>query len=143
MDFTSCLEKQQKARKLFDSCADASSKYQKIIELGQQNPALPEEYKIEEKRVQGCQSRLYLHAELKEGLMHYRAEADALISNGLAALLITVYDQETPEVVLKCAPQYLEDLEITASLTPGRSNGLASLFLRMRQEAIRCYTEVQ
>lgn len=139
--FKSCLEKQKVICQQFASCKDKSDKYQKIIELGKENPSLPSEYKTEAHRVHGCQSKMYLHAELLNGYMHFEAESDALISNGLAALLLAVYDGESPEAVLKCEPQYLKDLEITASLTPGRSNGLASLFLRMRQETIRCYSE--
>ena len=73
--------------------------------------------------------------------MNFEAEADALISAGLAALLIRAYNGETPEVVLKCPPSFIEELGINASLTPSRSNGLYSLHLQMKQEALRLLME--
>lgn len=139
--FESCLAKQAAMMELFAACETAEEKYQKIIELGRENPPLADEYKTPEHRVMGCQSQMFLHSELVDGTMRYEAEANALISNGLGVLLLRVYDGEPPEAVLKCPPKYLEDLEINSSLTPGRANGLASLYLRMQQDAIKCYSQ--
>ena len=72
--------------------------------------------------------------------MRFRAESDALISAGLAVLLVRVYDGETPETMLKCPPTYLEELGIPGSLSPGRAVGLVSLHRRMQQEAVRLLT---
>ena len=69
--------------------------------------------------------------------MTFEAEADALISAGLAALLTQVYSGETPETILKCPPTYLDEIGISASLTPNRANGLYSIHLRMKQEALK------
>lgn len=135
--FTSCIEKQQKIKSLFASCASAEEKYAKIIELGRKLPPLREEFCKEENLVSGCQSRMYLHAFAKNNALFFEAQSDALISAGLAALLIDVYSGETPETILKCAPDYLEEIGIYASLTPSRSNGLYSLHLRMKQEALK------
>ena len=136
-DFTSCLSKQQTVKALFGTCATAEEKDQKIIELGRQLPALPANYKTPENLVRGCQSNLYLHASRKEGKVFFDAAADALISAGLAAILIMVYSDEPPEVILKCPPTYLDELGIGASLTPSRANGLYSIHLRMKQEALK------
>jgi cysteine desulfuration protein SufE len=135
--FESCERKQQALRDLFSACLDADARYQKIIELGKEQPKLDPSYKIPENIVNGCQSVVYLHSELKDGSVIFEAESDALISAGLAALLVRVYSGESPEVILKCPPKFLEDLGITASLTPNRANGLYSVHLRMKQDALK------
>lgn len=135
--YESCLIKQNEVKLLFLECQSEEDRYKKIIELGRQLPPLPEVYKIPENIVQGCQSTVYLKSIFKNGVVIFEAEADALISAGLAALLIKVYSGEAPEVMLKCPPSYLEELGISASLTPSRSNGLYSMHLRMKQEALK------
>lgn len=135
--YASCLAKQERVKYLFAHCSTAEKKYEKIIELGKQLPPFPKEAETPEALVPGCQSRMYLRAELKEGRLVFWAHADALISAGLAALLLLVYSGETPEVILSCPPKFLEELHIHQSLSPSRSNGLASLFLRIKQEAMQ------
>lgn len=81
---------------------------------------------------------MYLHSYLDNNKMHFSAYSEALISAGLAALLIAVYDGEGPEIVLKCPPLFLETIGIHSSLSPSRANGLSSLFLKMKQESLRC-----
>lgn len=135
--FKSCLKKQEALLKLFADLPSEEMKYQKIIELGRSQLPLPEEHKISENVVLGCQSTMYLYAFLKEGKVFFQTSSDALISAGLAAILIAVYSGETPETILKCPPDYLEKLGIHASLTPSRSNGLYSIHLRMKQDALK------
>jgi cysteine desulfuration protein SufE len=130
-------EKIDAIRGLFSSCKTNEDKYKKIIELGRATPPLQEIYKTDENLVKGCQSRMYLHSNYKNGVLTFETESDALISAGLAALLVRVYSGESPEIILKCPPLYLEELAISQSLTPSRSNGLYSLHLRMKQEALK------
>ena len=137
--FNSCLEKQNQIKSLFNSCTSEEMKYQKIIELGKKLPLLPLEDRISANVVKGCQSTMHLHSKLIDGKMFFSASSDALISAGLAAILIAVYDGETPETILKCPPNYLEDLGISANLTPNRANGLYSIHLRMKQDALKFY----
>jgi len=138
--FNSCLEKQNYIKSIFSSCAAEEDKYKKIIQFGKNLPKLDPEFKTADRIVKGCQSVMYLDSSLKDGQVFFLAESDALISAGLAALLIYVYNGESPEVVLKCPPDYLADLGISASLTPSRANGLYSVHLRMKQDAIRLLT---
>lgn len=133
----SCLEKQRKVKLYFANSVDEQARYEKIIDLGKKNSSLPSEFKIEENLVPGCQSRMYLRSYEKDGRIYFEAESDALISSGLAVLLIEVYSGEEPEVILKCPPDYLEELGISASLTPGRANGLYSIHLRMKRDALK------
>ena len=139
--FESCLHKQTLAKKIFDSCTTPEEKYQKIIELGKRLAPYPSINKTPEYLVKGCQSTMYLYSYLKEAKMHFKIYSEALISAGLAALLLSVYQEESPEVILKCPPLFLEEIGLHAALSPSRSNGLLSLFLRMKQEALKCLTK--
>ena len=89
----------------------------------------------------GCQSTTYLVSHLNDDKMSFYVWSEALISAGLAALLASVYNGESPEAVLKCPPDFLTDLGISASLTPNRANGLYNLHLRMKQDALRFLTD--
>lgn len=133
----SCLDKQNAIRALFGSCPNEEEKYNKIIEMGKKLPRLDSEYRIPENIVKGCQSVMYLRSYMKEGLVYFEAYSEALISAGLASILIQVYNGETPETILSCPPTFLEDLGISASLTPSRASGLYSVHFRMKQDALK------
>lgn len=135
--FESCLKKQDGVKALFLACKSQEERYEKIIELGKKNSGVADQYKTPDNIVPGCQSTMYLRAFMKEGRVYFEAESEALISSGLAALLIMVYSGETPETILKCPPDYLESLGISASLTPSRANGLYSIYLKMKQHALK------
>jgi cysteine desulfuration protein SufE len=135
--FEGCLNKQAVLEELLKDCSTADEKYQKIIAMGRELLSFPDTQKHLGNIVPGCQSTMYLHAYLEDGKMRFLAHSEALISAGLAALLIQVYDGETPEVVLTCPPRFLETIGIQNSISPSRSNGLASLFLKMKQESLR------
>lgn len=135
--YESCLAKQSQIKELFLSCPTAEDKYEKIIELGRSQHPLAKEWKTAENLVQGCQSQMYIHSYSSGKQMIFETESDALISAGLAALLTKVYSGEEPETILKCLPTYLDELGIPSSLSPSRANGLYSLHLRMKQEALK------
>lgn len=134
---SSCLEKQRLLIEQFKSCHTLEDRYQKIIELGRALPPLSPEHKIEENIVRGCQSIVHLHSILENEKIYFTASSEALISSGLAALLIAVYNGESPETILTCKPTFIEELQIHATLSPGRSNGLSSMLLRMQQDALK------
>jgi cysteine desulfuration protein SufE len=112
-------------------------RYQKLMEMGKKLLPFPDAFKTAENRVSGCQSILYLYSEYREGKLIFYAQSDALISAGLAALLINVYSNETPETILKNPPEFIKELGIDASLSLNRSNGLANILLKMKREALR------
>lgn len=138
--FDSCLAKQALIKEMLQACPTDEAKYEKIIELGRQLPKLADIHRVPANLVRGCQSQMYLYAYLSGNQVIFEVESDALISAGLAALLVKVYSGEIPEVIIKCPPAYLEELGINASLTPNRANGLYSMHLQMKQEALRLLT---
>ncbi len=139
--YDSCLAKQRQIKDLFLACPTEEEKYKKIMELGRGLTPLAADYKVPENLVKGCQSQTYLHSYKESGKVMFEIESDALISAGLAALLTKVYSGEEPEAILKCPPSYLDELGINASLTPNRANGLYSIHLRMKQDALKILLE--
>jgi cysteine desulfuration protein SufE len=123
-----------KIKKLFQGLSP-DEKIQRVMSLSL--PPYPSQMKIEECRIRGCQSTLYLSSRLENNRMYFDAEADALISAGLAALLINVYSSETPETILKNPPNFLKEIGLIASLSPGRANGLAYIHQRMKKDALK------
>jgi cysteine desulfuration protein SufE len=126
----------ERLKALFTQCKTDEHRYKKIIELGSILPMMHPEDKHLDCLVSGCQSQLYLKASLQEGLFVFTAHSDALISKGLAALLYIVYNNLPPALILKTPLTFLKDLSISTSLSPSRSNGLMSLYLKLQQLAL-------
>jgi len=124
-------------KKRFALCKTPEETYSTIITLGRELPSLPPEEKVEENQVYGCQSTVYLSTKRNEDRLFFSANADALISAGLAHLLVTIYSGEEAETILTSPPTYLEELGIPGALSPSRANGLYSMHLRMKQEALQ------
>lgn len=122
---------------LFKNTLDNESKYLAIIQLGRSLPPLAPEFKCENTKIDGCQSTTYLYSYLENEVLHFKAESDALISSGLAALLIMAYDRQKPEIIINNPPDFLHELGIHASLSPTRSNGLSQMYLRMKDDALK------
>lgn len=124
-------------KKRFTDCSSQEHIYHQIILLGKELPSLPEKFKQEKFLVQGCQSQVYLHSFLEGNKMVYEADSEGLIAKGLAALLTLVYSGEAPEIVLTTPLDYLDEIGLKNALTPSRTNGLLSIHLRMKQEALK------
>lgn len=130
-------KKSDALKKFFPNFLSGEDRYKALIDLGRSLPPFPLALKIPENLVSGCQSNLYLSAQFIDGLVYFEAASDALISAGLAAILIAVYNGESPETILKQPPQFLNDLGIYTSLSANRSNGLSQIHLRMKKEALK------
>lgn len=124
-------------KKLFEGCENPEQRYERLIALGRSLSSFPDKEKEEKNLVRGCQSQMYLIAHAKEDKLYFEAWSDALISKGLAALLLKAYNGQTAEFILKEKPFFLEELGILASLTPSRSNGVQALYLKMQQLALQ------
>ena len=136
ISFATCIHKQGLLKQLFFGCTSSDAVYKKIIELGKELLPYPAEHKSAEKIVSGCQSLMYLHSYLEGDVLCFRAHSDALISAGLAALLIQIYEGELPEVVLQCPPSCIEELGLAGLLSLSRAQGLSSFFLKMKRDAL-------
>ncbi len=118
---------------LFD---DWESKYEYIIDLGKKLPPLEEEYKIDENKVRGCQSTVWLVADYRDGKVFYKAESDAVIVKGLISMLIRVLSGQTPEQIINAKLNFIEQIGMTTHLAQTRSNGLLSMVKQMKNFAL-------
>lgn len=132
------LKKEKWILKLFENCLDKNQIYEKILELGKKNPPLEGKHKCEDNRVIGCQSQMHLHTYINQNQeICFHASSDSLIASGLAFILTQAYSQENIEVILKHPPKFLEKLKVQQSISINRINGLSSLHLKMKQDALK------
>lgn len=130
-------EIQEEVIEEFSDYEDWMDKYQLLIDLGGEQEPLPAEYKIESNLIDGCQSRVWLQADLTdEGRIHFQAESDALIVKGIVTLLIRVLDNQTPEDILEADLHFIEDIGLKEHLSPTRSNGLLAMLKQMKLYAM-------
>ena len=116
---------------------DWMDKYQLLIDLGNEQEPLEEKYKTEQNLIDGCQSRVWLVADLvDQGVIHFRAESDALIVKGIVALLIRVLSDHTPQEILDADLYFIEEIGLKEHLSPTRSNGLLAMVKQMRMYAL-------
>ena len=115
---------------------DWMDRYQLLIDLGSSQPKLDDKYKTEQNLIDGCQSRVWLQADMKDGLLHFQAESDALIVRGFVALLVRVLSDHTPEEILSADLYFIESIGLREHLSPTRSNGLLSMLRQMKLYAL-------
>ncbi len=120
----------------FSDFDDWLDRYQLLIDLGNEQEPLPEQYKTDNNLIEGCQSRVWLQADLSDGKVIFRAESDALIVKGIVALLIKVYSGHTPDEILDNEPYFVEAIGLKEHLSPTRSNGLVAMIKQMRLYAL-------
>lgn len=120
----------------FSDFEDWLDRYQLLIDLGNEQEPLPEEYKTDNNLIEGCQSRVWLQADFVDGKVMFRAESDALIVKGIVSLLIKVYSGHTPDEILESEPYFVEAIGLKEHLSPTRSNGLVAMIKQMRLYAL-------
>lgn len=120
----------------FSAFDDWMDKYQMIIDLGNELPPLDPEFKTEDNLIEGCQSRVWLHAQFSNGLIHFEADSDAIITKGLIGLLIRVLSDHTPQEILDCDVHFIDEIGLTQHLSPTRSNGLLSMLKQIKTYAL-------
>ena len=130
-------EKQEEIIEEFNSFDDWMDRYQLLIDLGSEQPPLEEQYKSDDNLIEGCQSRVWLQADLMpDGTVRFLAESDALIVKGIVSLLVKVYSGHTPDEILDNEPYFVEAIGLKEHLSPTRSNGLVSMIKQMRMYAL-------
>lgn len=118
---------------VFDDWMD---KYAYLIELGSGLEGMDEAYKTEDNLIKGCQSRVWFHAEMKDGLLFFTADSDAIITKGIAGLLLRVFSGQKPEDIVQADLKFVDEIGLTQHLSPTRSNGLLSMIKQIRMYAI-------
>lgn len=118
---------------LFDSWDD---KYEYIIDLGKKLPALDEQHKVDENKVRGCQSTVWLAADFSDGKVFFKADSDAVIVKGLISMLIRVLSGHTPDEIIEAKLDFINQIGMTSHLAQTRSNGLLAMVKGMKNYAL-------
>ena len=120
----------------FTELDDWMDRYQLLIDMGSEQPPLPEQYKTEQNLIDGCQSRVWLQADLVDGRIHFQAESDALIVKGIVTLLLRVLNDQTPQDILDADLYFIEKIGLREHLSPTRSNGLLAMMKQIKMYAL-------
>jgi cysteine desulfuration protein SufE len=120
-------ENQEAIVQEFSMFDDWMDKYAYLIELGKELPVIDEKYKTKQFLISGCQSRVWLHAELLDGKIVFTADSDAVITKGIVSLLIRVLSGHTPDEIVESDFGFLNDIGLQEHLSPTRANGLQSM----------------
>ncbi|MFD2969826.1 SufE family protein [Sphingobacterium bambusae] len=115
---------------------DWMEKYEYIIQLGKEVPLINDEYKTDDYIIKGCQSKVWLFAELQEGRINFTADSDAIITKGLVSLMVKVLSGHTPDEIANADLYFIDQIGLTEHLSPTRANGLLSMVKQMKLYAI-------
>ena len=129
-------ELQEEVIEEFSDFDDWMDKYQLLIDLGNEQEPLAPQYKTEQNLIEGCQSRVWLQADMEDGKVIFQAESDALIVKGIVTLLIKVLSGHTPDEILAADLQFIDAIGLREHLSPTRSNGLLAMVKQMRMYAL-------
>ncbi|MBK7856830.1 MAG: SufE family protein [Bacteroidetes bacterium] len=132
----SILETEQEIISDFELFDDWTQKYEYIIELGQKLPPLDEKYKVEENKIKGCQSSVWLNSYEKDGKIFYEADSDSTFVKGEIALRINVLSERTPEEIINAKLEFIDAIGLRQHIAVTRANGLASMIKQMKTYAV-------
>jgi cysteine desulfuration protein SufE len=115
---------------------DWEGKYEHLIDLGKSLPLIKEEYKTDDRLIKGCQSRVWLQSEFKDGKVFFSADSDAIITKGIVALMVRVLSGHTPDEIVNADLSFVDMIGLKEHLSPTRANGLVSMIKQMKLDAL-------
>ena len=118
---------------LFDDWMD---KYEYIIQLGKELPLIEEKYRTPDNLIKGCQSKVWLHADYRDGKLYFTADSDAQITKGLVSMVIQVLSGHSPREIAEADIYFIQAIGLQSHLSPTRANGLLSMLKQMRHYAV-------
>lgn len=130
-------EVQQEIVDSFAAFGDWMDRYEYLIELGRDLPVIDEQKKQEERLIKGCQSRVWLDTEYRDGRLWFTADSDAIITKGIISLLIQVYNGRTPDDILAADNSFIDEIGLRENLSPTRANGLVAMMEQIRGDALK------
>ncbi|MFV9483344.1 SufE family protein [Christiangramia sp. ASW11-125] len=135
-------EKQDEVIEEFAMFDDWMQRYEYMIELGKSLPLIDEKYKIEENLIKGCQSKVWVHAELDGDRLLFTADSDAIITKGIVAILIRVFSDQHPSQIIEANTQFIDEIGLKEHLSPTRANGLVSMIKQLKMYALAYQTQL-
>lgn len=127
----------------FEMFDNWEEKYQYLIDMGRDLEALPNEFKTDDRLIKGCQSKVWLNSELKEGKIIYKADSDAIITKGMVALMIRVLSNQTPDDIVNAKMEFVDKIGLKEHLSPTRANGLVNMIKQMKLDAMALKTQIK
>ena len=126
----------------FSLFEDWMQRYEYMIELGKSLPLIDEKYKTEDHIIKGCQSKVWVHADLEEELLKFTADSDAIITKGIIAILIRVFSNQHPKDILEANTDFIDKIGLKEHLSPTRANGLVSMIKQIKMYAVAFQTQM-
>ena len=126
----------------FSLFEDWMPRYEYMIELGKSLPLIDEKYKTEDHIIKGCQSKVWVHADLEEDLLKFTADSDAIITKGIIAILIRVFSNQHPKDILEANTDFIDKIGLKEHLSPTRANGLVSMIKQIKMYAVAFQTQM-
>ncbi|WP_104735299.1 SufE family protein [Hanstruepera ponticola] len=127
----------------FSMFDDWEERYQYMIDLGKTLPLIDDQYKTEENIIKGCQSKVWVHAEMKNEKIIFTADSDAIITKGIIAILIRAFSNQSPKAIIKANTDFIDEIGLKDHLSPTRANGLVSMIKQLKMYAIAYQTQLQ
>ena len=121
---------------------DWMERYEYMIELGKSLPMIASEFKTDDNIIKGCQSKVWLHAELENDTVVFTADSDAIITKGIVSILIRVFSNQSPETILKTNTDFIDEIGLKEHLSPTRANGLVSMIKKIKMYALSYQTQI-
>lgn len=127
----------------FSMFDDWEERYQYMIDLGKDLPLIDAQYKTENNIIKGCQSKVWVHAEMKDSNVVFTADSDAIITKGIIAILIRVFSNQKPADIIEADMSFIDKIGLKEHLSPTRANGLVSMIKQIKMYAIAYQTQLQ
>jgi cysteine desulfuration protein SufE len=127
----------------FSMFEDWMQRYEYMIELGKSLPLINDQYKTEENIIKGCQSKVWVYAEMTDNKIVFTADSDAIITKGIIAILIRVFSNQHPKDIIEADTNFIDDIGLKEHLSPTRANGLVSMIKQIKLYAIAYQTQLQ
>ena len=126
----------------FSMFEDWMQRYEYMIELGKSLPLIDHKFKTDDYIIKGCQSKVWVHAELEGDQLVFTADSDAIITKGIIAILIRVFSHQHPEAILNADTSFIDKIGLKEHLSPTRANGLVSMIKQLKMYAIAFKTQL-
>ncbi len=125
----------------FSMFDDWMQRYEYMIELGKSLPLIEDQYKTEDKLIKGCQSKVWVNAEMEDDKVVFTADSDAIITKGIIAILIRVFSNQPPQAILDADTEFIDEIGLKEHLSPTRANGLVSMIKQLKMYALAYETK--
>ncbi|PIB28665.1 SufE family protein [Maribacter sp. 4G9] len=127
----------------FSMFDDWMQRYEYMIELGKSLPLIEDTYKTDDNIIKGCQSKVWVHAELKDDKLVFTADSDAIITKGIIAILIRAFSNQKPKDIIEADTDFIDKIGLKEHLSPTRANGLVSMIKQLKLYAVAYQTQIK